>query len=105
MTGEQVRIELDPNVDETARKLADNSSRALEVAEAIARQARSIAPVDTGRYANSITAARSKRGAVVMSKVPYAHIVEFGAPGSGQPANWVFHRAAKALGFKFKKRS
>jgi hypothetical protein len=47
-------------------------------ANAVAEVARSIAPVDTGRYAASIHVETDGEGAKVVADVPYAIFVEIG---------------------------
>lgn len=98
-----MKIELDPDVEEIANKLAGTSDTVLDAAKAVAEVARAMAPVDTGEYAASIKAERAGRKAVVVSDSPHAHWVEFGAPARGIEPQWVFHRAAMSLGFKFKR--
>jgi len=75
----------------------------LEAAEAAANEARSIAPIDSGNYAASITAEKTDTGARVVASDPISAIIEFGAPGRNLPARWILRTGATLAGLKFKK--
>lgn len=64
------------------------------VAGRIVERARGFAPVDTGRYRDSIRADRDADGAYVVADVPYAGAVEFGT--SDTPAHAPVTRARDA---------
>lgn len=101
---DEIRVDLIPDLDEVIGKHDHVQAAAKEAAEATAAHARSLAPVRSGRYARSISVERTRRGWRVVSSDPIAAHVEFGVPSRGIRAHFVFRRAAKAVGLKFKRR-
>lgn len=83
---------------------------ARAAAEKIAEDARSSAPVLTGKYRDSFKVStqrdsrgRFSRGAVVSNDDPIAHIIEFGAPGRNLPARWILRQAGDRSGLEWVK--
>lgn len=72
-----VRIEAGDNVDMSVFAQAVQA-RAGEIAEAVAEEARRIAPRRTGKLEKSISAKRIGDVWVVHASAPHAHLVEFG---------------------------
>ncbi|HYG66098.1 MAG TPA: HK97-gp10 family putative phage morphogenesis protein [Anaeromyxobacteraceae bacterium] len=63
----------------SGRIAAAVAEETLAGAEAVAREAKALAPVDTGRLRASIEALREGRtSAVVVARAPYAAFVEYG---------------------------
>ncbi|MBC7594527.1 MAG: HK97 gp10 family phage protein [Kineosporiaceae bacterium] len=100
----EVKIDLDPDVEALVAKLVAEGDDALALAKGIASVARSTAPSNSGNYASSIVAEKTKGGARVYSSSDHAAHVEFGVPSRGQVAHFTFRRAADALGLKFDKK-
>jgi hypothetical protein len=73
------------------------------IAQQVADVARVTAPRNSGAYAASIGVEKFRSGARVVARVPYAGNIEFGTVGASRSGKWVFYRAAKSLGLKFKK--
>lgn len=105
-----VVVEIKPGLDaEVAASLAVREA-ALKAANRIADKAREMAPVGNeaegdlhpGQYRDSITAEASGKGAVVISKDPLAHFVEFGVPHYFIPPKFIFRHAAAACGYNLK---
>lgn len=66
-----------------------------KVADMVAEEARSLAPVDTGRLRGSIDVVRDGNNHVVVTDAPYAGFVEFGT--SRQPAQPFLGPAAETV--------
>jgi hypothetical protein len=77
---------------------------ALKAAEEIAKAAQASAPVQSGAYQGSIIAEAFKGGARVYASDEKSALIEFGAPGRGQPAKFNLRNAAVKLGYKFGKK-
>ena len=101
---EEIKISLDPSLDEKVAKLIGEGDDAFKVAEAIAEIARSSAPAVTGDYASGIKAQKTKFGARVLASDYKSAWIEFGVPSRGIPARFILRRAVDAAGLKFKKR-
>lgn len=105
-----VQVQIKPGIDGELAESTLLREHALKAAEKIAEKARELAPVGTeaegdlhpGQYRDSITAEASGKGAVVLSKDPLAHFVEFGVPHYFIPPKFVFRHAAQACGYNLK---
>ena len=100
---EDVVITLAPDLEERVAELVAKGEGAMEVANAVAEVAKSIAPVESGEYKDGITVQRTKTGARVFASDYKSTWIEFGVPSHNQPAHFVLRRAAESLGLKFKK--
>ena len=78
---------------------------AMEIATAIAAEARATAPVVTGNYRDGIVVQATKHGARVLASDQKSTWVEFGIPSRGVAPQFVLRNAAESLGYKFKKSS
>lgn len=96
------KLILVPAVDHIVAALPVVTAVVRTDAEAIAEAARGLAPVRTGRYRGSITAALepSSEGARgrVSASVPYAPFIEFGTTDT--PAFAPISHAARGLGLR-----
>lgn len=102
---DDIRIELNPDLEDQVHHLPEVTSAAMEMARMVAAVARGDAPKDTGTYASGITVQETKSGgARVFASDQKSAWIEFGVPGRNQPARWVLRRAAEACGLKFTKR-
>lgn len=100
---DDIRIAIDPNLDQKVHEMPEIQVAATDVAERIATVARSTAPVQTGRYAAGIQVEDFKGGARVIATDQKSSWIEFGVPSQGQPARWTLRNAAASLGLKFRK--
>ncbi len=102
---EDVTVDLVPDLDAKVAHLPEVLTSSKDVAEEVAKIARSTAPHgETGDYANSITVEKTKSGARVFAADKKSAWIEFGVPGRNQPARWILRNAAIAAGLKFVKR-
>lgn len=104
MADDDVRIDLDPDLDEKVAHMPEVKTASLDTARKVAALARSRAPKETGTYADGIVVQETKGGARVFAADQKSAWIEFGVPGRNQPARWVLRSAAEALGLKFTKR-
>lgn len=84
-------------------QLAELRDAARVVAVKIADDARSSAPVVSGKYRDSFEVRNTRAGAEVINSDPVAHILEFGAPGRNLPARWLLRQAGARSGLDWKK--
>lgn len=100
---EEIKISLDPDLDEKVAKLIGDGDDPMKAAQAIAEIARATGPVASGDYVAGISAQKTKRGARVIASDYKSAWIEFGVPSRGIPAQFVLRRAVDAAGLKFKK--
>lgn len=105
--GANVEVFLIDKLDQKVATIPELKAATLDAAREIAQQAQNMAGslglFETGAYIESIRAEETRGGARVVSDDYKSSWIEFGAPGAGLPAHWVFHNAAIACGYKFKK--
>jgi len=102
---DDVKIELDANLEQELHEFPVVTAKAEEVANDIANEARLFAPVETGRYRDGIVVEKSNKSKsgvyVVRATDQKSSWIEFG--NEKQPAQFPLRRAVEALGYKFKK--
>lgn len=91
------------NLAEDLAALIGSGDSAVEIAEKIARVARSSAPRESGNYAAGIKVERFKTGARVIAENINSAALEFGVPSRNMPAQFPLRRAVDSLGLKFRK--
>lgn len=104
MADDDIKVDLDPDVDYKVGHMPEVHTAALEQARKVAQVARYLAPKESGTYADGIVVQETKSGARVFASDQKSSWIEFGVPGRNQPARWVLRRAAEACGLKFTKR-
>lgn len=100
---EDVKITLDPNLKSAVAELVGKMGAALPMARMIADTARSLAPVESGRYRDGISVQQTKTGARVLAADQKSSWIEFGIPSHHQAPQFVLRRAVDACGLKFAK--
>lgn len=111
--GDGIVVEIRDDLSRDLELLGPVREAALAAAQAIAAEARGMAPVGTeaeydahpGAYRAGITVQATRTGARVVATARHSHFIDFGVPTRGIPAKHILRRAAAALGFKFKSRS
>jgi hypothetical protein len=98
-----LHIEVDEGIDEKVIHLPQIKTNSKKAAKDIAEYARSIAPRESGHYAEGIDVQETKSGYRVIASDQKSAWIEFGIPSHNQPARWTLRTAAAALGYKFKK--
>jgi hypothetical protein len=101
---DDIRIELDGDIEDKVRKLPEVKSAAREAVDKIAAIARETAPVVLGDYKAGIITQETRTGWRVQASDQKSAWVEFGIPSHNQPPQFILRRAAEAAGFKFSKK-
>lgn len=102
---DDVQVVLVPKLEQVLHKMPEVSTNTKDLAEAIATQARSTAPVLTGSYRDQIRVEKSNKSNSgiwrVFSGSKKSAWIEFGIPNQGRPGLFVLRNAAQAVGAKF----
>lgn len=101
---DDIKIAIDGDVDIKALDAPGLQDSAMEMAKRIASIAQSTAPVESGDYAGSIVAEKTKHGARVFAGDYKSAWIEFGIPSQGKPAHFNLRRAVEAAGYGFRKK-
>ncbi len=101
---EGFNIQVDGDIDVRALGAEGLQDKAMEMANRIVDIAHGTAPVESGDYAASIVAEKTKHGARVYAGDYKSAWIEFGVPSQGQPARFNLRRAVEAAGYSFRKR-
>ena len=106
----ETTITLIPDIDSRVHQLPEVLTECMALAEKVASEARSIAPVAEnpgvglpGDYKRGIVAQQTRGGARVVAQDPKSAWVEFGIPSKNIPPQFVIRRAAEACGLAFTK--
>lgn len=91
-------ITLNTDLNATVSRIIAAGKGPMELAQRIADQAKSLAPVDTGAYRDGIIVEKTGAGARVVATDQKSHWVEFGRPNHNVEGQFVLRQAVDALG-------